>query len=164
MSASDRAARARGFTLLELVFLVIIMGIAGTAVTVGIDQAVRASADPIRHKQAIAVAEGYLDEVMSFPFAPAGWSGAATQGNRATFDDMRDFNGFTSEGVHTRGGQGVAGLGGYTVSVTVVDSPAELIAAIPAMPAIPATDMMRVRVRVTGAGRDVTLDTYAFNF
>lgn len=153
---------ARGFTLLEMIFLIIVLAIAGSAATIAIDRAVQSSADPMRQKQALAVAEAFVEEVLTFSFATASWAGASTQANRASFDDMRDYNGFTATGVSTRGGTAIDALAAYGVSVGVQASPAELPAALPAV--IPAADTMRVRVQITDGGRTYTVDTYAFNY
>lgn len=60
-------AGAAGLGLIELIVFIAIVGIAIAGVLVVYDRAVRASADPLVRKQAIAVAESLLSEVLAQP-------------------------------------------------------------------------------------------------
>ncbi len=60
--------RQRGLSLVELVLFIAIVGIAIAGVLVVFDRSVRGSADPMVRKQAIAVAESLLNEVLMQPF------------------------------------------------------------------------------------------------
>lgn len=58
----------RGVSLIELIMFIIIIG-AGLAGILGVmNFATRASADPLIQKQALAIAEAYLEEVLAMPF------------------------------------------------------------------------------------------------
>ncbi len=59
---------ARGVGLVELILFVVIVGAALAGVLVVYDRAVRSSADPLARKQAIAIAESLLSEVLAQPF------------------------------------------------------------------------------------------------
>ena len=59
---------ARGLSLIELLVVIAIVGIALAGIVVVYTQTVRASADPLVRKQALAVAESLLAEVMVQPF------------------------------------------------------------------------------------------------
>lgn len=60
--------RARGLSLIELIMFIIIIG-AGLAGILGVmNFTTRASADPLIQKQALAIAEAYLEEVLAMPF------------------------------------------------------------------------------------------------
>lgn len=62
--------KSRGFSLIELVIFIIIIGIALAGVTQIMARVMRSSADAMLHKQALAIAESLLEEVelMSFSF------------------------------------------------------------------------------------------------
>src|SRR5471030_2998231 len=55
--------RQRGFSLMELIITMVILGIAATGVLQLINLSTRNSADPVRRKQAMLIAEGLLEEV-----------------------------------------------------------------------------------------------------
>jgi MSHA pilin protein MshD len=55
--------RQRGLTMIELVMFIVIVGVAVTGVLAVISLNTRGSADPIRQKQAMAIAESLVDEI-----------------------------------------------------------------------------------------------------
>jgi len=65
---TERAAQ-RGLSLIELVMFIAIVGISLSGVLVVYNQAIRGSADPLVRKQAVAVAESLLGEVLMQPFS-----------------------------------------------------------------------------------------------
>ncbi|MDP3700937.1 MAG: prepilin-type N-terminal cleavage/methylation domain-containing protein [Hylemonella sp.] len=80
-----------GFTLVELIFFIVVvtLGIAGILVVMDVSAA--RSADPMVRKQAMVLADSLLEEILLKEFAdPDGVGGEAT---RATFDDVNDFHG-----------------------------------------------------------------------
>lgn len=114
--------RQRGLTLIEVILSMVVLGI-GIAFFVSVFGAsLQASADPMQRKQALAVAESMLNEIAAKPFAnpSGGYAGASTQANRALFDDIGDYHGFATTGVHALDGGAVAALSGYDVTVSVV--------------------------------------------
>ena len=58
----------RGLSLIELVMFIAIVGAAIAGLLVVYNQAIRGSADPLVRKQAIAIAESLLGEVLAQPF------------------------------------------------------------------------------------------------
>jgi len=141
--------RQRGLSLIELLVFIVVVGVAVTGVVSVYSLNARASVDPAIRKQAMAVAESLLDEVLSKPYtycdpddaqadtatsAVIGPTGCATvvegmgpevaQGetrDSATnpFDNVNDYNGFTMEGIDDITGVAVPGLGDYTATVQV---------------------------------------------
>ncbi len=88
MCASRRQA---GFTLVELIFFIVVVTLGIAGILAVMDTSVRASADPMVRKQAMVLADSLLEEILLKPFAdPDGVGGETT---RATFDDVNDFNG-----------------------------------------------------------------------
>ena len=169
-----------GFTLIELVLFIAIMGIAVAGVLMAYDFAARGSADPVVKKQALAIAESLLEEIQQMPFTfcdpddPAVSTATSAAGcatpeaigpeagesryNASTpFDNVNDYHGFNTAtdalpGIRQIDGTPIAGLGGYSAAVTI--SPV-------ALGAIPASDSLRITVTVTGPTNvTVTLDGY----
>ena len=55
--------RQRGLTLVELVLFMVIMGVAAAGIIGVLNIGATSSADPLRRKQALLIAEGYMEEV-----------------------------------------------------------------------------------------------------
>lgn len=113
--------RCAGFTLPELILLIIVLSIGITGILIAYNQSVRGSGDPVVRKQVVAVAESMMQEIQLMPFTnpSGGFSGAATQANRSQFDDIGDYNGFSTSGIFTVDGTAIPELAAYSVSVTV---------------------------------------------
>lgn len=158
MCTEGRRRRVRGFTLAEIILLIVVLAVAFTGIALLYQSTLRGSADPQVRKQSIAIAESLMDEILAQPFnnPPGGFSGAATQANRPLFDDVRDYNGFATTGIFAIDGTPIGGLGGYNVSVTVANT---------ALGAAPAADSLQVTVSVTAplAGFGFALDGYKLN-
>lgn len=128
MSAPRR--RQRGVNLIELIIAIVVISIATTGVLLVYATAVRYSADPMIQQQALAVAEGYLDEILARPVSeppPAVETGGAEAGEtRATYDDMQDYDNLSDSPPQNQLGSadwnldGQPDLPGYTVSVDVL--------------------------------------------
>lgn len=62
------AARCRGFTLVELVVFISIISVGIAGILGVMNYMTRASANPLAQKQALAIAEAYLEEILAMPF------------------------------------------------------------------------------------------------
>lgn len=60
--------RQRGLTLIELIMFIVIVGVALAGVLTVLNHTTQHSADPMIRKQALAIAEALLEEVMLQPF------------------------------------------------------------------------------------------------
>lgn len=156
--------RSRGFTLPELLLFIVVVSVALTGVLAVLNLNGARSSDPAQRKQAIAVAEAFVDEVMTREFSnPSEFTGASNQTNRPMFVDVDDYNGFSSSGVYTRGsvltqGTAIDGLAGYSVSivVTATTSPTG-----PAGQQVSTGKMKKITVRVTApSGEAIPLVAY----
>lgn len=138
MMRSPITNRQRGLTLIELIMFIIVVGVGLAGVLTVLDITGRSSADPVIRKQALAVAEAMLDEILSKSYqndAADANNSSATLGctpttlprcqantvtDRQNYNDVDDYNGWNQVGVFQLDGAPVPGLGNYTVSVGVV--------------------------------------------
>lgn len=107
--------RQQGFTLIELIIFIVVVGAGLAGILSVMNQVVRHSADPLLTKQAVALADSVLEEVLQKAFAdPDGTNVGET--DRSNWDNVDDFNGAT---------QAAFGLpptlAGYAVAVAVTD-------------------------------------------
>lgn len=117
-------ARLRGFSLIEVIVFIMIVSIALAGVLSVMNLTTQRSADPLIRKQAIAVAESLLEEVSLHDFAVTSAPVAPIQANRQSFDDIGDYNGFTTSGIFPIDDPvtPITGLTGYSVTVTVANA------------------------------------------
>ena len=175
----------RGFSMIELVMFIVIVGIALAGVMLAMNMVTRGSSDPLIHKQALAIAESLLEEVELMPFtfcdpddvnAATAASAVVAVGSCATtvealgpeagetrydaitpFDNVSDYNGFAMAAGALLDITGTpVGPAGYAAAVTV--APAG-IPAVGGSPAIAADEALLITVTVTGPnGKQVVLD------
>ena len=65
---SNKRSRQRGLTIIELIMFMVIVGVAAAGIMQVLNMANRNSADPIRRKQAMLIAEAYMEEVQLASF------------------------------------------------------------------------------------------------
>lgn len=111
------AKRAHGFSFVELVISIVVIAIAVTGVLLVFTQTVASSADPMVRQQALAIAEAYLEEVISKHYDDP--DGAADMGGRAGWDDIGDYHGLSDSPPELGDGTSLSELSGYTVNVSV---------------------------------------------
>jgi MSHA pilin protein MshD len=112
--------RQAGFSLIELIFFIVVVSVGLAGILMVMDVSVKSSADPMVRKQAMALADSLMEEILLKPFVdPDGVSGETT---RATFDDVSDYNGI-NEVISAAGPVFLgmpANLNGYRVKIDVV--------------------------------------------
>ena len=156
MSTSER-----GFSLVEVIIFIVIVGIAIAGVLGVMNITTAHSADPLIRKQAVAVAESMLEEISLLPFSnPAGGytcGGVCTQANRAQLDDIMDYNGFATTGIYpVDSAVVIPGLDSYNLAVAVTANPSPN-----PLSGVPGADVARIAVTVTGSDAvSVTLVAY----
>jgi MSHA pilin protein MshD len=62
-------SKQRGISLIELIIFIVIISVALTGILLVMNTVTRHSADPLIHKQALAIAESLLEEVELMPFS-----------------------------------------------------------------------------------------------
>lgn len=104
-----------------MVVAIVIIGVGLAGVLTAFQVVVRGSADPLVHKQMLAIAEQMMEEITLQPYAVAAPdTTAANPCARNAFNDMRDYHGYrTSGGYCDVDGNPVERLAGYDVEVTV---------------------------------------------
>jgi MSHA pilin protein MshD len=168
----------RGLSLIELLVFIVVVGIAVSGVLSVYSLNARSSADPMVQKQALAIAESLLEEVLAKPYTycdpddanadtasdPAGCAtmaetamgpeaGETRYSNLTPFDNVNDYNGFSMAGIVDISGNAVPGLAGYSATVQVAPAGA--------FNGIPAGETLLVSVTVTGSGNhSVSLSGY----
>lgn len=145
--------RQQGFTLIELIIFIVVVGIGVAGILSVYTTTVRNSADPLVRKQAMAIAESLMEEITAKEFANP--TGGYTGGSRALWDDVDDFNGYTSTGITDVLGTAVAGLTGYNVS------PAVAVTTV----TVGSASLKRIVVSVTDTqGQVISLTGYRGNY
>lgn len=144
-----RGRGERGATLVELVIAIVVISIAASAVLGLLSATVGRSADAMVLRQAVAIAESYLEEISGKPLDdPDGVDG---EGARAAFDDVDDYDGLVDNGARDQFGAALAPLAQYTVSVGVAQSAA--------LAGVPPADTRRIDVRVAYPGNGAVVLT-----
>lgn len=150
---------ARGFTLVEIIILIVVVSVALVGLLLVFQTTVRSSADPQVQKQALAIAEALLDEILLTSYDPLPGTGS-----RANFDDVDDYAGYsTAGGMRDIEGNLVAGLADYNVfpSVVVTVLPLNDVGAT----LTPVAETKRVTVTVTGpANVAISLEGYRLRY
>lgn len=146
--------RHGGFTLIELIIFIVVVGAGLAGILAVSTRVVRSSADPMLTKQTLALAESLLEEILQKDYAnPSGGYSGAT---RAQFDDVSDYNGYsTAGGMVDVQGNAMTELVNYNVA------PAVVVTALANWNGIPA---LRVTVSVTGPTGTVSLVGYRSNY
>jgi MSHA pilin protein MshD len=149
----SRTRRERGATLVEVVLFILIVGIALSSVLGMLGFAVGRSADPLVQRQALAIAESLMQEIVAQPFTtddPDGGTdatgpepGEARGSPTAPFDHVNDYQGYAMNGIVDAGGTPIAGLAAYSAQVTVQAQ---------ALDGIAASDGLLITVSVAGPG------------
>ena len=128
--------RADGFTLIEIVVTLVVIGIAAVALMSVFTSTIRSSADPLIQQQATTIAEAYIEEILlrSFDDPQGGETGTDEgEGGRASYDDVKDYRSLATGPAADQSGNPIAALASYTVAVSVTNNAFNGIAAADAL-------------------------------
>ncbi|MDH4451485.1 MAG: prepilin-type cleavage/methylation domain-containing protein [Rhodoferax sp.] len=104
-----------GFTLIELLVFVVVVSVGLAGILVVMNTVVKSSADPLARKQALALAESVLEEVLHKAYADPDGTADGELGHD-TWDNVDDYQGQTKAAWKLP-----ASLSAYTVRVLVRD-------------------------------------------
>ena len=142
----------RGVTLIELIMFIVIITVGLIGILSVMNIVTRSSADPMIRKQATAMAEAVLEEVLSKNYCDPDLVPpscvVSREADRSQYDDIEDYNGQVIAGNVTLGGPPVL-TAAYTAAIAVAPQAA-----------ISGVNMRRVTVTVTGGGEAITLFGY----
>ncbi|MCH8499968.1 MAG: type II secretion system GspH family protein [Marinobacter sp.] len=158
----------RGATLIELVMSIVIISLAIAGVTSAFALLAGRSADPLDQTRAVALAQLYMDEILTKAFdhntPPGGvppYSGACNIGpepgeTRATYNDVDDYDGIDNAVPSTPLGP-LVGYEGFRVSISVSCAGGDL--------ALPASEAKRIDLTIdTPGGQSFAFAAYRVNF
>jgi len=142
-----KGRQTAGFTLIELIIFIVVVSVGLTGVLASLNISVKNSADPLRPKQALAIAEGLLEEILLKSYCDPDAVGTdltrtppicGTNGTeaRSLYDAIEDYDTVTTGGGTdvTTNAVGGAWTANYTPTVTVTVTNTTLgPAAIPAL-------------------------------
>jgi MSHA pilin protein MshD len=128
MFMSKRLARARyaarGFTLIELIFFIVVVSVGLTGILLVSNTVVKSGADPLVRKQSLAIAQSLLEEIVLKDYAKSADStvlGFGAGGARNLYDCVEDYTDYaTTAGIVDATGASVAGLSGYNIAPKVL--------------------------------------------
>ncbi|MEH6448591.1 MAG: prepilin-type N-terminal cleavage/methylation domain-containing protein [Oleispira sp.] len=127
---SNAYVKNQGFSLIELVITIVVLGIALSALTSSLFTGIGRNADPLWQSKASQLSQAYLDEILSMRFAetsPLGGGAIGTcaiagsevdETSRSLYDDVDDYHGLT-ETAGFLDTTTVSGYSGYAVSIEV---------------------------------------------
>ena len=152
----------RGFTLIEVIIFIVVVGAGLAGILSVFTTSIKSSADPLVRKQALAIAESLLEEIVLKEFKDPnggtnGVPGICNLGvgtNRSLWTNVCEYNGYSSTGITDVQGNAIPSLSAYKVSgVTVGDVP------------INGVTLKQVRVDVTDTqSNTISLTGYRGNF
>ena len=155
MLVRSKMPRSCGFTLLEIITTVVVIAIAATALMSVFSSTVATSADPVLEHQAIAIAEAYMDEILSKDFDQTG-PVPLPPVPRSEFNDVRDYINLPDSVVRDQNGVAITALSDYSIAVTVE---------LASLHTIAAADSLRIDITVSHASIDsVQLSGYRTNY
>ena len=178
--------RSRGFTLVELMVIIVVLGIAAATLTTVSVRSAEMSASMLVEQQALMVANSMLDEVRAMPFTYCDPSDSAVSngppcaltevlgpepgetrlGPASRFDNVNDYNGLVIPANTLRDANGnlvtpnLPAVANCTIRVLVAPQ------AIASVPSIPNTEAVRITVIVGCPGQlnPVTVDAVRIRY
>jgi MSHA pilin protein MshD len=114
--------RQSAFTLIEVIVTIVVLAVAASALLGVFTSMVRGSADPVIQQQAITVAEAYMEEILRKSYGDplvAETGGKEAGEDRASFNDVQDYNALQDNKVRDQNDALIAPLDAYSVTVNV---------------------------------------------
>ena len=151
-----------GFTLIELIIFIVVVSAGLAGILSVMNTVVKSSADPMVRKQAMALADSILEEILLKSYcdpdtldsstSPPTCGANTVESGRSTYDDVDDYNGLTQTAFSDLPPE-LSGPSGYAV-VIAVSAPASLSG----------VTMKRVTVTVSRGGESITMTGYRADY
>lgn len=135
-----------GFTLVELIIFIVVVSIGVAGIVLVVNTVVQSSADPLVRKQAIALADSIMEEILQKEYDDPDGLPNVVESGRSTYDDVDDYNGIANAAFTDLPAEVSAK---YAIAI-VVDPPAD----------VNGQAMKRVRVTLTGGSESITVTGY----
>jgi MSHA pilin protein MshD len=163
-----RTLRQRGFTLIELIIFIVVVGVGVAGILSVYTTSIKNSADPLVRKQALAIAESLLEEIVLKdycdrdstdtvnipPVSPPACGVQTVETSRDLFDDVDDYHGYTTTGIVDASGVSISGLSGYSIAPAVTVTTTTL----------GGVTVKQIVVSVTGPQGAISLTGYRGNY
>lgn len=123
--------RQSGFTLIELILFIVVVSAGIAGILMVMDVSVGRSADPMVRKQAMALADSLMEEILLKAYDDPDGLPNVIEPARSSYDDVSDYNGI-NETVSAAGPVFTdlpANLYGYTIQITVAAATLDTVAA-----------------------------------
>jgi len=167
----------RGFSLIEMIVVIVVLGIGLTGVTLVINETVKQSPRPLVQTRAMELAQTYLDEILAKRFDETSGQGGLprcdstdnaaqvcsnTMGNeegnsRLLFDDVDDYNNLNNSPPITASGTTLSNYDSYRVQIAVTYAGGDL--------GLANRGAKRITVTVTTPlGTTIPVSAYRVNF
>jgi MSHA pilin protein MshD len=159
--------RERGFTLIELILAITIVGVALAGVATVFVTTSRHSADPMVQQQAQFVAEAYLEEILRQPFFDGDEDKVcpSPEAGRGSFDNVCDYRNIAAQAPANAFGTAIPALGNYQVTVTVTRDATVSLNGLNNNTGTGLYRVVRVDVTVSGPNdTSITLSGYRANY
>ena len=152
--------RQCGLSFIEMLIFIVVVSIAMVSILSIFNVTVKGSVDPMINKQATAVAEAMLEEILNKDFFEGVCPTAdVVEKDRGAFDDVCDYHGFNQTEITTINNKSILALASYTLSVDVAAASlgSSDVAVLMA-------DAKLVTVAVIGNRNSITLSGYRANY
>ena len=106
--------REQGFTLIEMVVFIVVLGVGIAGTLAAIVQATRGAADPLIHLRAAEVGRSYLDEIGAVPYG-----GSCSSTERSDYAELDCYDDLDEQPPRDAMGRELDGYTGYRVTVDV---------------------------------------------
>jgi MSHA pilin protein MshD len=106
--------REQGFTLIEMVVFIVVLGVGITGALAAIVQATRGAADPLIHLRAAEVGRSYLAEIGAVPYGEP-----CSSSQRSDYAELECYDGLDEQPPRDAMGRDLDGYDGYRVTVEV---------------------------------------------
>lgn len=143
---SMTSLKQRGFTLIELIIFIVVISAGLAGILSVMNAVVKSSADPMVRKQAMALADSIMEEILLKSYALA--AGATPGTDRASYDNVDDYNGLTQTAFTDFPPE----LSGYAIAIKVAT---ESVSAVP---------MKKVTVTVSRGAESISMSGYRANY